>query len=230
MAAAVDDLSGGRLILGLGAGWQEREHHNFGFDLLNLKDRFDRFQEGLEVVRLLLNGEQPVDFDGAYYQLRGAILLPRPARAGGPPLLIGGSGTKRTLPLAARYASYWNAVMVLPEKYSELNRQLDRLLISRGRSPGDVHRSMMVGCIYGENKQHVARQVADRTQGKRSIEELRQRGVIVGGPAEMVEQLGRLAEAGTQRVMLQWLDLDDIAGLESIAENVIPQVSRKSNL
>ena len=102
MAAAVDDLSGGRLTLGLGAGWQEREHHMFGFDLLDMKARFARFHEGLEVVTRLLKSEKPVSFDGQYYQLREASLLPRPQRPGGPPLLVGGNGEKRTLRLAAR--------------------------------------------------------------------------------------------------------------------------------
>ncbi|MBU4224957.1 MAG: LLM class flavin-dependent oxidoreductase, partial [Chloroflexi bacterium] len=89
MAAAVDDLSGGRLTLGLGAGWQEREHHLFGFDLLDMKSRFDRFEEGLQVITSLLHSDEPVTFEGKYFQLRGATLLPRPARRGGPTILIG---------------------------------------------------------------------------------------------------------------------------------------------
>jgi alkanesulfonate monooxygenase SsuD/methylene tetrahydromethanopterin reductase-like flavin-dependent oxidoreductase (luciferase family) len=98
MAAAVDDLSGGRLTLGLGAGWQEREHRLFGFDQLNLAERFTRFEEGLEVVTRLLRSDEPVSFDGKYFQLREAVLLPRPQRTNGPRILIGGIGPKRTLP------------------------------------------------------------------------------------------------------------------------------------
>ena len=109
MAKDVDDLSGGRLRLGLGAGWQEREHTMFGFDLLDLKPRFDRFEEGLEVITRLLRSDDPVDFAGQYYQLRGAHLLPRPERPGGPPILIGGGGKRRTLPMVAKYADEWNA-------------------------------------------------------------------------------------------------------------------------
>ena len=104
MAAAIDDLSGGRLNLGLGAGWQVREHHNYGWDLLEIPNRFDRFEEGLEVVSRLLSSDASSDFSGAYYQLHDAILLPRPQRPGGPPILIGGNGLQRTLPLVARYA------------------------------------------------------------------------------------------------------------------------------
>src|SRR4051794_36227332 len=107
MASAVDDLSGGRLTLGLGAGWNEREHKNYGWELLDLHERFIRFEEGLEVVTRLLNSAQPVDFEGKYYHLNDAILLPRPARPGGPRILVGGNGPKKTLPLVARFASEW---------------------------------------------------------------------------------------------------------------------------
>jgi F420-dependent oxidoreductase-like protein len=108
MAAAVDDLSGGRLTLGVGAGWQEREHSVFGFELLSLQDRFIRFEEGLECVTRLLSGGGPVSYAGKYFHLQEAELLPPPSRPGGPPILIGGNGVKHTLPLAARYAREWN--------------------------------------------------------------------------------------------------------------------------
>jgi hypothetical protein len=122
-----DDLSGGRLVLGLGAGWQEREHTHYGWDLLDLDGRFARFEEGLEVVTRMLHSDVPVDFAGKYYRLQEAILLPRPARPGGPPILIGGNGARRTLPLAARYAAEWNASFTSAERFSELNALLDDL-------------------------------------------------------------------------------------------------------
>lgn len=121
MASAVDDLSGGRLILGLGAGWQDREHRLFGFDLLEMKSRFDRFEEGMEVVTRLLQSDEPVTFEGKYYQLRGATLLPRPQRRGGPRILIGGSGGKRTLSCVVRYAKEWNCNFITVQKFSEAN-------------------------------------------------------------------------------------------------------------
>jgi F420-dependent oxidoreductase-like protein len=224
MAAAVDDLSNGRLILGLGAGWQEREHNNYGWDLLEIRDRFDRFEEGVEVITQLLNSDQPVDYQGKYYLIQEGILLPRPQRTGGPPILIGGNGLKRTLPLTARYAREWNALMNTPERFSELNQHLDKLLIDLGREPADVRRSMMVGCIFAEDQDQLQKRVSARTRGERTIEDLRQRGVIVGTADQMVEQLSQLSEAGVQRVMLQWIDLDDIDGLEIIARDVLPQL------
>jgi F420-dependent oxidoreductase-like protein len=221
MASAVDDLSGGRLNLGLGAGWQEREHHIFGFDLLDLDQRFQRFEEGLQVVSRLLAGDQPVSFVGRYYELQDAVLLPRPHRPGGPPIVVGGNGRRRTLPLAARYASEWNATFLTPAKFAKLSADLDDLLRASGRQPGAVRRSMMLGTLFGRDEAEMQRKAAGR-----DLSELLERGVVGGPPAAAVEHLGRLAEAGLQRVMLQWLDLDDLDGLELLAHSVLPQLGR----
>ncbi|WP_374688130.1 LLM class F420-dependent oxidoreductase [Promineifilum sp.] len=216
-AAAVDDLSGGRLTLGLGAGWQEREHTHYGWELLDVPERFARFEEGLEVVTRLLHSDTPVDFQGTYYRLREAILLPRPARPGGPPILIGGNGPRRTLPLTARYADEWNGVYVNPARYAELNRRLDELLIEAGRDPASVRRSLMAGCVFGRDAAELARKLARRGG---DAARLRQSGVAVGAGGEIVEQLNAWAAAGVQRIMLQWLDLDDLEGLEALAREL----------
>ncbi len=222
MAAAVDDLSdagsGGRLTLGLGAGWQEREHDLFGFDLLDLKSRFNRFEEGLEIITRLLNSDVPVTFEGKYYHLREATLLPRPARPGGPRLLIGGNGEKRTLPLAVKYADEWNAVFAPPAEFTRLNTHLDELLKAAGRDPKFVHRSMMTGLRFGRTREELDSLLSSRNQ---TAEELRKRGIIVGVGEEVVEQLNELQKTGIQRVMLQWLDLDDLKGLSALAKTVL---------
>jgi len=222
MAAAVDDLSGGRLTLGVGAGWQEREHINYGWDLLDVPGRFARFEEGLQVIISLLQSDDPVDFNGEYYRLREGILLPRPQRPGGPPLLIGGNGPKRTLPLVARYAQEWNGVYITPEQFAERNQRLDVLLAENGRTPQEVRRSLMVGCIFGRDKDQLEEKL---TQRDRSATELRQDGLAVGTGNEIVDQLGQWAEAGVQRIMLQWLNLDDLDGLEALARVVLPQMT-----
>lgn len=218
MAAAVDDLSGGRLTLGIGAGWQEREHTNYGWDLLDVPERFARFEEGVRIIMHLLREDQPLDFEGVYYRLREAVLLPRPQRPGGPPILIGGNGPKRTLPMAARYADEWNAVYANPARYAELNSTLDGLLVAAGREPESVKRSLMTGCIFGRDKAEVERKLSGRNL---SVEEMHERGPAVGTGGQIRGQLEAWSEAGVQRVMLQWLDLDDLDGLEGLASAVL---------
>lgn len=217
MAAAVDDLSGGRLTLGLGAGWQAREHSLFGYDLLDLTARFDRFEEGLQVIDLLLKGDAPVSFAGKYFQLHEAILLPRPARPGGPRLLIGGNGEKRTLPLAARYADEWNLVFAGPAEVIRLNAALDRLLAVAGRPREAVRRSMMTGLRYGRTKKELREKLEAHSQ---SADELRKRGFLIGAGEQVKEQLADLEKTGLQRVMLQWMDLEDLQGLAALAKAV----------
>ena len=221
MAAAVDDLSGGRLVLGLGAGWQEREHTKFGRDLLEIDRRFDRFTEGLEVISRLLRSDEPVDFSGEYYNLKEALLLPRPQRPGGPPLLIGGNGEKRTLPLVARFASEWNAVWISAEKFQALNAVLDRLLQQRGRHPTSVRRSIMAGSVFGRDRGAVERNILARFREARDPADLRRHGLLVGTASEIREQLDAFGRAGAYRVMIQWLDLDDLDGLQTLARGII---------
>jgi F420-dependent oxidoreductase-like protein len=226
MAAAVDELSGGRLTLGIGAGWQEREHSNYGWDLLPIKQRIDRLEEGLEIITRLLQSDQPIDFAGTYYHLHEAILLPRPSHPGRPPILVGGNGLKRTLRLAAKYAQEWNAIFIPPSEFARLNSTLDEYIKSCGRQPQEVRRSLMTSCIFGKDHGEVERKVNLHTHGQRSIAELRQRGAIVGTADEIVEQCHLLAEAGVQRVMLQWLDLDDTDGLEAMAIGILDKLSK----
>ncbi len=219
-AAGVDDLSGGRLVLGLGAGWQEREHAHYGFDLLEKKERFQRFEEGLEVVRLLLRSDQPANFSGKFYHLQEAVMLPRPARPGGPPILIGGNGANRTLRLAARVADVWNAVFIPPAEFGKLNQQLDGYLADAGRPAGAVRRTLMTGCIYAADEARLAEKLAARAPGASQVEELRARGLVVGAGSQVLNQLAQFAAAGVERIMLQWIELDDSDGLESLAKTV----------
>ncbi len=225
MAAAVDDLSGGRLTLGIGAGWQEREHANYGWELLEKKERFNRFEEGLEVISRLLTRDDPLNFKGNYFHIHDGVLLPRPVRPGGPPILVGGNGSRRTIPLVARYADEWNSFFITPAEFSRLNALLDGYLAAQGRQPGEVRRSMMTGCIYGVDHEDVQKKVNLRSHGQRSIDDLRQRGMVVGTAQEIVEQCRQLNSIGVQRLMLQWLDLDDTAGIESMAGGILDALS-----
>jgi alkanesulfonate monooxygenase SsuD/methylene tetrahydromethanopterin reductase-like flavin-dependent oxidoreductase (luciferase family) len=205
----------------MGAGWMEREHTNYGWELLELSHRMDRLEEGLEVVKGLLRSDEPVDFSGRFYRLKDAILLPRP-QSGGPPLLIGGNGPKRTLPLAARFSDEWNGVFLTPEGFTELNDRLDELIETHGRHPDDVRRSLMVGTIFGRDEAEVQREIEGWSWAAgRPAEEIRQSGVIVGTGDEFARQLEKYATAGVQRIMLQWLGLDDLDRLEALAGVVL---------
>jgi F420-dependent oxidoreductase-like protein len=217
-AYQVDDLSGGRLRLGLGAGWHEGEHRAFGLPLLGIGPRFDRFEEYLEVVTRLLRSDEPVTFKGAYYTLRDAMLMPRPRRPGGPPITIGGNGPQKTLPLVATYADEWNCFWRTPAQLRDLNERLDDLLAVEGRAPSDVRRTMMVGTFFGADEAALQARLAERGQ---TADELRGSGALVGTPGAVRDQLGELADLGLDGVMLQWLDIDDMDGLAALAQAVL---------
>jgi len=217
-ASAVDNLAGGRLRLGLGAGWNEWEHETFGFDLLDTDSRFARFEEGLEVVSRLLRSEEPVSFSGEFYRLRDALLMPRSPRPGGPPIVIGGNGVRRTLPLAARYADEWNAAFITAEDFAQLNARLDGLVEEAGRAPDRVRRTLMTRVIFGRTEADVDSKLDGTSRDQLPAT------VLAGTTDEIVERLGRLSEAGVQRVMLQWIEVDDIDSLEAMAHSVLPQL------
>ena len=211
-ASAVDDLSGGRLQLGIGAGWNEREHEAFGYGLLDPDARFRRLAEALEVVTRLLRGHGPQQFDGEFYHLRNAEMRPRPARPGGPPIVVGGNGPRRTLPLAARWADEWNGVYLTPDGFADRCRRLDDLLREQGRAPASLRRTLMTRVVLGRDDAELERKL----QGE-SAAALAADGVLVGGPGEIAAGLRALREAGAQRVMLQWLDgLDDLEGIAAL--------------
>jgi len=200
-AAAIDELSDGRLVLGLGAGWMEREHDAFGYHLGDLDTRFARLAEGLEVVSKLLGAREPVSFEGSHYRLRDAMITPHRR----PPMCVGGGGPRRTLPLAARYADEWNAVYLPPETYRARAARLDELLVEQGREPSAVRKTMMTGVAPGASD-------ADARAA---------RGQIAGSSAQMREQLAALEAAGCSEVMLQWLALDDLDGLRALADALL---------
>src|SRR5690606_38924045 len=118
-------------------------HESFGYDLLDVPERFARFEEALQVITRLVGSSSPVSFEGKYYRLRDAQIAPRSPRASGPPIVIGGNGPKRTLPLVAKYADEWNATSMPLDQYRERTRQLNELLEREGRKPEDVKRTVM---------------------------------------------------------------------------------------
>jgi alkanesulfonate monooxygenase SsuD/methylene tetrahydromethanopterin reductase-like flavin-dependent oxidoreductase (luciferase family) len=177
--------------------------------------------EYLQVVTLLLRSDEPVSFQGKHYSLDEAILLPRPSRPGGPPILVGGNGPKRTLPLAARYADEWNAVFIGPERLRELQTRLDTLLDGVGRPRDAVVRSVMVGTIFAHDENQLRARLAQRDM---TVESAIEAGWVNGTSDMWIQQIRALIGAGAERIMLQWLDQDNLADLEVIARDVLPHV------
>lgn len=218
-AATIDSLAGGRLRLGLGAGWNEFEHKAFGFHLGDLNERFARLEDALNITRQLTRSATPTSYAGKEFSIDGAYLQPRSPRADGPPIVLGGNGPKRTLPLVAKYADEWNAVFLDAAGIAERNAILDELLAAEGRAPADVKRTLMTkGLIARTEAELLTKETPER------LAELRGRDALVGTPNEIVERLGKLSEAGVAGVQLQWGDFDDITGLELIASEVLPQL------
>lgn len=224
-AAAIDDLSAGRLVFGLGIGWQEREHHNYGIPFPDRDTRYEMLTDALEITTRLLTQEKPVHYAGKYYSLHDAVLLPRPQRPGGPPIMIGGNGPKRTLPLAAEYADEWNGVFLDPDSYRQRNEELDRLLSERMRAPGEVKRSLMTQINYGTSEQDW-----QQIKAERGIGDTPNPATINGTAAMVVDQIGAYVDAGVERFMLQWIQLDDIDRLESLAQSVLPHFHKQARV
>jgi F420-dependent oxidoreductase-like protein len=223
MAAAVQELCGGRLVLGLGAGWNQAEHDAFGISLPPAPERFDRMEEGIEVITRLFRGG-PADFDGRYYPLRQAVLSPLPDSP--PPLLIGGDGKVRILGMVARYAGEWNSMVRSPAAYDEARAALDEHCRRLGRDPASIRRSWMNGVIIGRDPAHLEERLRWHRAFLPSLEGLstaevrrrqQERSWLVGTPEEVAEQLRPWSRAGVQRVMLQWFDLDNLEDLSLLA-------------
>ena len=231
MAAQVDVLSGGRFVMGMGAGWNEAEHRAYGIPFPPVKERFDRLEEGINIAKALWN-DSPATYAGRYYQLDGADLMPKPA-TGHPPLLIGGSGEKRTLRLVARYAAEWNGVNLSPEVYAQKVAVLERHCETEKRDPATIRRSMMAFALVAPDTAGLDR-ATERLMGMfgapkgQSPADFRtaskKRGIISGTTDEVVETLGQLAELGMQEVQFQHFNFDDDAVPEFLAAELAPKV------
>ncbi|HLZ69269.1 MAG TPA: TIGR03560 family F420-dependent LLM class oxidoreductase, partial [Dehalococcoidia bacterium] len=156
MAAGVDLLSGGRLELGVGAGWNVPEHEAFGIPFPPLKQRMDDLENGLRVIKALWSGEK-ASIEGERWSLHDAELHPAPAQRPGPPLIVGGGGERRTLRIVARYADEWNAVNLAPDAYRAKLAVLERHCAAEGRDPQTIRRSMMCAFVIGRDGAELAR-------------------------------------------------------------------------
>ncbi len=213
--AGVDQMSGGRVDLGLGAGWYEREHQAYAIPFPPLGERFDRLEEQLAVITGLWS--TPVgttfDFDGTHYQVHGSPALPKPAQAGGVPIVVGGGGPKRTPALAARFAAEYNTPFVSPDRFVEQRGRVADACAAIGRDPASITCSAAAVVCLGADEAELGRRAAAIG---RQPDELRANGVA-GTPDEVRASLQRWADAGAERLYLQILDLADLDHLDAIA-------------
>ncbi len=219
--ANVDQMSGGRVELGIGAGWFEAEHTAYGIPFPGTAERFDRFEEQLAIITGLWAtpvGER-FGFEGVHYRLADSPALPKPVQAR-PRVLVGGLGKRRTPELAARYADEFNLPFVDETATAAQFARVRAACEEQGRDPGTLTWSNALVLCVGADEAEIGRRAAAIG---REPEELRANG-LAGTPAEVVDKIGRYAELGAQRLYLQVLDLADLDHLRLVAAEVMPQV------
>jgi F420-dependent oxidoreductase-like protein len=225
-AATADEISGGRVTLGIGAGWMEREHRAYGFDFATARARVARLAEQVEIVYGLLR-EDSVDFAGDHYRLEDAPGLDRPNL----PILIGGSARPGTAGPAVRFADEYNTFFATAEDARERNQRLDEACLRAGRDPASLRRSLMAPCVVGEDGAglgEAARRVGARF-GRTADEVLERYADLgaVGTVNRVTDWLRQIEEVGYDRVMLQHLAHDDLDAVTLIGRELAPAVASR---
>jgi alkanesulfonate monooxygenase SsuD/methylene tetrahydromethanopterin reductase-like flavin-dependent oxidoreductase (luciferase family) len=223
-AATADEISSGRVTLGMGAGWQKREHEAYGFEFGTVRERVAWLGEQLEIVHGLLHDDR-VDFEGTYHRLIDAPGLHRPEL----PILVGGSAKAGTAVPAVRFADEYNALFGTLDDARARRQLLDEACERGGRDPSTLRYSLMAPCVIGRNEQEVtasARRIAARfgRDPKEVLERYREHGPV-GTIAQAVERLKQIEEIGYERVMLQHLAHDDLDTVALIGRELAPAVA-----
>lgn len=226
LVTAADQISGGRIELGLGAGWHEREHAAYGFPFPGLRTRMDILEEQLQVV--LGNwSEGAFSFEGAHYRLRDVDAQPKPAQRPHPPLIIGGTAGPRSCALAARFADEYNTVFPTVAEVRERRARVDEACERAGREPipFSVMTGVIAGADEGELRERVARVAAVRGDPADALAGEPPPGWIIGTVEQVAERLGALREAGVSRVMCQHLAHDDLDFIALLGDELAPLVA-----
>jgi F420-dependent oxidoreductase-like protein len=220
--AGVDQMSGGRVELGLGAGWFEAEHAAYGISFPGVRERFDRLEEQLAVITGLWRTPVGRTFthEGRFYPVTDSPALAKPVQPSGVPVIVGGHGPRRTPALAARYAAEFNAAFTSPQEAARLFEGVQRACLDIGRDPGTLTLSAAQVLCLGEDEAAVRRRAAAIG---REPDELRANG-LAGTPDEVLEKVQSFASAGATRLYLQVLDLSDLEHLADVARLVMPKV------
>jgi F420-dependent oxidoreductase-like protein len=221
--AQVDEMSGGRVELGIGAGWFEAEHLAYAIPFPPLGERFDRLTEQLHIITGLWTtpaGEK-FDYSGKHYTVVESPALPKPAQAPHPPIIIGGGGPKRTPALAAQFAAEFNIPFAPLDTVKTQFERVAGALADAGRPADSLMYSAAFVVCAGKDDAEIARRA--HAIG-RETDELRSNSPVVGTPGEIADKLGAFTEAGVRRVYLQFLDMSDLDHVEFFASAVIPQL------
>ncbi|OBF28169.1 LLM class F420-dependent oxidoreductase [Mycobacterium sp. ACS1612] len=219
--AQVDEMSGGRVELGLGAGWFEAEHQAYAIPFPSLGERFDRLEEQLDIITGLWAtpvGEK-FDYTGAHYTVVESPALPKPVQSP-PPIVIGGGGPKRTPALAAKFATEFNIPFAPLDATKAQFERVAAAVADAGRPEDALTYSAAFVVCAGRDEAEIARRA--EAIG-REVDELRSNSPLVGTPGEIADQLGAFIEAGVQRTYLQLLDMSDLDHLEFFASQVVTQ-------
>ncbi|GII54511.1 LLM class F420-dependent oxidoreductase [Planotetraspora thailandica] len=216
--AGVDQMSGGRIELGLGTGWFDDEHRSYGIPFPPLGERFERLEEQLEIITGLWEAVKPFSYEGRHYSVVDSPALPKPVQRPRPPIILGGGGAKRTPRLAARFADEFNVPFHMPADTGAAYDRVREACEKAGRAPMLLSAAQVV-CV-GSDEAEIAR----RAQAiGRDVDELREHG-LTGTPQEVVDKIGVFRDLGAERLYLQVLDLADLDHLELIAAEVLPHV------
>src|SRR5438105_7205765 len=225
-----DHVSGGRVELGMGAGWYHADHERFGFEFPETAIRIRVLAEQLEIVHRQWQGER-FSFEGRHYRLQDCVALPRPVQDPHPPLIVGGAAGAVSARLAAIWADEYNTVFASPEECSRRKARVAEAWETEGRDPATLRFSLMTGCVVGADEDevlHRAGRVALRSgrsgDGKDLIRET-QGEWVVGTPQQALERLKELEEAGVERGMLQHLAHDDLEMVALIGREIAPAVA-----
>jgi F420-dependent oxidoreductase-like protein len=216
--AGVDQMSGGRVELGLGAGWYEREHEAYAIPFPPLGERFDRLEEQLAILTGMWStpAGTPFDFAGTHFPVLASPALPKPVQDGGVPIIVGGGGPKRTPALAARFAAEYNTPFVSPERFVEQRDRVAAACTAIDRDPATLTCTAAAVLCLGADAAEFERRAA--AIGREPDE--RRRNGVAGTPDEVRATLARWADAGAERLYLQVLDLADIDHLDAVADLV----------
>jgi F420-dependent oxidoreductase-like protein len=222
----LDVISAGRAILGIGAAWNEDEHRGYGFDFPPLRERFERLEDAVQICRAMFTQDAP-SFEGRHHRIEGALNFPRPTRPGGPPILIGGSGERRTIPLVARHAdacNFFGDVATIRHKLDVLDRCCEEI----GRDPGEITKTRLGAVVIAPTSAEAERK-RDHVIAMRNLDPERVRAsFITGDPDSVAERVDAFIEAGLDGMLISLPDAHDAETVELAARTLAVRLGSAS--